>query len=110
ERETEGLGGVRTALLSGLADHARQDDLDLLHLAGRGELQVLARAADGAHRGEMVQGVDRLGARRLEEELRDVGTALIERANAVGEVAAVGVSLAGQRDEEIRFRLRAGAL
>ena len=99
QRQPEGGGGVRAALVLGLADHARQHDLDLQHLAGgRRAGGSRGSSPDGAHRAQVVERVDRLGPGGLEEELRDLGAALVEGLDAVGEVAAVGVGLAGERD------------
>ena len=40
----------------------------------------------------------------------DVGATLVEGPDAVGEIAPVGVRLAGERDEQVGVGLRAGAL
>ena len=58
----------------------------------------------------MIQGVDRLGAGGFEEELRDVGASLVERLDAVGEVAPIGIRLAGEGDQQVRLGLRARSL
>jgi len=110
EGEAERGGGVGPPLLRGVTDHPRQDDVDLLHLAGGGALEVLARRGDGAHRLQVVERVDGLGARGLEEELRDVGPVLLERPEAVGDVAAVRVGLAGERYLKVRLGPRQAPL
>ncbi len=107
QRQPEGGGGVRPALLLGLADHPRQDDVDLQHLAGGRVLEVLAGRADRAHHAQVVERVDRLGSGGLEEQLRDLGAALVEGLESVGEIATVGVRLAGERHLEVRLGLRA---
>ncbi len=98
QRQPEGGRRVRAALLFCLADHARQDDVDLQHLAGGGVLEVLAGRADRAHGAQVVERVDRLRSGGLEEQLRDLGAPFIERLDPVGEIAPVRVRLAGERD------------
>jgi hypothetical protein len=65
-------------------------------------VQVLAGRADGVHRLEVIERVDRFGAGSLEEELRDLRPALLQGLDAVGEIAAVGVGLARERHEQVR--------
>jgi hypothetical protein len=107
QRQSEGGRGVGPALLFGLADHPRQDDVDLQHLAGGRVLEVLAGRADCAHDAQVVERVDRLRPRGLEEELRDLRAALVEGLESVGEIATVGVRLTGERHLEVRLGLRA---
>ena len=107
QRQPEGGGGIGPAFLLGLADHPRQDDVDLQHLAGGRVLEVLAGRADRAHHAQVVERVDRLGSGGLEEQLRDLRTALVEGLESVGEIATVGVRLAGERHLEVRLGLRA---
>ena len=102
ERQPERGRGVGTPVVVRLADHARQRDVDLLHLAGGGDDEVVTGRAHGTHRAQVLERVDRLGARRLEEQLRDVGAALGQGPDAVGEIAPVGVGLARERDLEVR--------
>jgi hypothetical protein len=108
EGEPERRGRVGPPLFLGVADHPWQDDVDLEHLAGGRRLEVLPRAADDAHRLQVRQRVDRLRARGLEEELRDVVAALVERLDAVGEVAAIRIRLPRQRHLQIRLGACAG--
>ena len=107
QRQPEGRGGIRAAVLFRLADHPRQDDVDLQHLAGGGLLEVRAGRADRAHGAQVVERVDRLRPGGLEEQLGDLGPALVERLDAVGEIAAVRVRFAGQRHLEVRLGLGA---
>ena len=104
EGEEEGGCGLGPAFCLGLADHAGQNDLDLLVLSERRALQVHAGGADSTHGAEVVERVDRLGAGGLEEELGDLGAALVEGLNTVGQVSPVGVSFPGQRYLKIRLR------
>ena len=110
EGQAERGGGVGAPIRLGLADHPRQHDLDLDHLAGGRGLEIFPRRRDGAHGAQVIERVDRLGARGLEEELGDVGAALVERLDAVGEIPAVGVGLAGERDEQVRLGFGVGPL
>src|SRR5258708_23249623 len=104
ERQPERRGRVRPAVLLRLAERARQRDIDVVALArGRGD-EVLARGGDGAHGAEVLERVDGLGAGRLEEQLGDVGAALGQRPDSVGEIATVGVGLPRERDLEVRNR------
>ena len=107
QRQPEGRRRVRTALLLRIADHPRQDDVDLQHLAGGGVLEVLAGRADRAHGAQVVERVDRLRPGGLEEQLRDLGSPFVERLDPVGEIATVRVRLTGERDLKIRLGLGA---
>src|SRR5688572_33453171 len=93
EREPERGGGIVTPLLLRLANHPRQDDVDLLDLPGRRAPEILARRADGAHRAEMREGMDGLGAGRLEEQLGDFRPPLVDRLQTVRDVPAVGIEI-----------------
>src|SRR5262249_56429321 len=104
EGEPEGGGGGGAYIPYLLADHPRQRDVDLLHLAGGRDDEVLTGGADGAHGAQVLERVDRFGAGGLEEELRDVGATLGERADSVGEIATVGVGLASERNLEVCVR------
>ena len=46
--------------------------------------------------------MDRLGSGRLEEELRDIRPPFVERLDAVGEVAPIGVGLTRERHLQVR--------
>ncbi len=56
----------------------------------------------------MRQGVDRLGPGRLEEQLGDVRAPLVERLDAVGEVAAIRVRFPRERHLKVGVGARAG--
>ena len=77
ERETKGGGGLGLAFRFCLPDHAGQHDLDLLVLSERRVLQVGASGSDSTHGAQVVEGVDRLGTGGFEEELGDLGPALV---------------------------------
>jgi hypothetical protein len=94
-----GLRAVALALR--LLDHRRVHLRVLVGLARDRLLEVLERGADTAGVREVPERVDRLRLGGGAEELRDLREVLLLRLAREGEVLAVRLALAGERDLEV---------
>ncbi len=104
ESQTESLRRVRSALLFGLANHARVHHRGLAHLLFDNPLEILVGTPDFAEDPEVAQRMRGLRPADLPEDLSDLRVSLFDGLDRVSHVDAVRLRLLDKRHPEIAVR------